>query len=1062
MSRRLVPSVRRPQPPCPARCAATLLATAAMVVIAVIVAPASAPAAITGHSIVSNCGGEAGNFVTITFTSDEPVTLDDVRWDFTDSPVWYDDTGVSFCPTINDGLTSAVHYLVPPGDRAQIFGLTCTGFDSGDAYQHGCDLDRGSGGTPFTDDFLDGTVTCTFSDGTVLVGVFDQEYDAPNGARADLAEPMPDLEFHDRPGWYAPVVPRPDATASWTSVPAPSELVGDAAQTWFSACCYNAGDQTAPPSQMILQLDDLTVCSHNLWTIAPGSYNGWTDDGPHTVRGGRHTVVAIADAGGVIEESDESDNVHARQWIWAPPVLTMGQTVTRAAPPAREAGFQHLGPFAFYNCDGVRIAPSASDRWNVVWMVPQGDPAPDYALRLHQVSTSPTAGFQSFLASTQEEPGLDALIVNAANLSALYHDVGVLNTDGGAASEDYRLQHLGVSPYPFDFGIFPQSPYFVSRVGAFDFSVGSGDLGAASLVAVTDPDHGPVKIGWLGPTFNGGTLADVQGVRSTGTRGWAICNLDLTQTGHHGAFIWGDPDAHPGSLAVRVGLFQARADLYPSTLFGWYAPIVPRPDDDAVLFGCGLPDTLHGGGPFTFLNTAAVNGGSADADTVSFALKLDGWGLVGYRSFSPLPPGNPRVLLNLVNGITDQPWTIPGGRHTLSVEVDYLEDVAELLELNNLDGRQYCWSPRVLGVGEVLARTDLPAREGGHEECAPGVTLYPNCDGLRLQHADMGTMGRWRGAAVVPDLASQDVDVELHEPLIGAVEGFGPHRLAESTSGPGEVDFVLVHYPVADPTDLDVGVIDAGASGAGGADYTIQDVVSAYLGHPGLGPVGPFTLPAGRMVQLFELDLPAGPMVIRLDDLGAGIPLGLAMYRGDQPYRGKHDTLPGGYDVAGSLGESAAIAVDVPAAGSYALAVWKCTSGGLDVELPYRLWVTPGATGVEDGPGDGTGDDSGSWPGDPAGDVPLATRLLGAAPNPCNPRAVIAFELAEPGPCDLSIHDVSGRRVRHLVDRELPAGRHEAVFDGRDRSGRALPSGIYLIRLRAGEVRELRKLTLVR
>jgi len=428
------------------------------------------------------------------------------------------------------------------------------------------------------------------------------------------------------------------------------------------------------------------------------------------------------------------------------------------------------------------------------------------------------------------------------------------------------------------------------------------------------------------------------------------------------------------------------------------------------------------------------------------------------------------MLLNLINGMTEQPWTIPGGRHTLSVEMDYQEQLAELLELNNLDGRQYCWSPRLLGVGEVLARTDLPAREGGHQECAPGLTLYPNCDGLRLQHADLGTMGRWRCAAVMPDLPSQDVDVELHEPLVGAVEGFGPHRLAESTSGPGEVDFVLVHYPLADPTDLDVAVIDAGTSGTGGADYTVQDGVSGYVGTPDLGELGPYGLAAGRMIHLFELDLAAGPLVIRLDDLGAGIPWGLSLYHGDQPYRGKLETLPGGHAESAGPTSPAAIAVDVPAAGSYALAVWKRTSGALDVEAPYRLWVTPGATGVGDGdgPGDGTGDGAGDGTGggpgagDLAGDVPLATRLIGAAPNPCNPQAVIAFELAEPGPCDLAIHDVSGRRVRHLLARDLPAGRHEATFDGRDRSGRALPSGVYLIRLRAGEVRELRKLTLVR
>jgi hypothetical protein len=1018
-------------------------ALAAAVLALALLAPVALHAAISGHSIVSNCGGEAGNYVTITFTSDEPVTLVDVRWDFTGTIVWYDPSGVSFCPTINDGVASVSVYLVPPGGRTQVFGLACTGFDGGDSYQLGCDLDRGSGGTPFTSDYYGGTVTCEFSDGTTLVGTFDTPYDEPNGARADIHQAMPDLSFADRPGWYAPVVPRADGSATWTSVPAPTVLLGDQTATWLSACCYNGGDATAMPSVMTVEVDGQTACNHNLWTISPGAYNGWACDGPHTVRGGRHTVVAFADAGGVIDESDETNNVHARQWVWEPVTLSSGVGVTRAAPPPQSAGFEHISGGAWYNCDGLRIDLDEVRPWNVVWMVPQTTQPTAYWPRLYGASTGPEDGFGPNLCSTVAATGLDALLLNAGTLADATYDVGVLNASLPAGTADYRISHGGSSPYPFDFGIFPTTPYFVSRVMSFDLAVSAGDLGPASLVAVTDPADGPVELGWLPPSFTCGPLGDVQGTVSTGTRGWAICNLELTQTGHHGVVGWGEPDAHPGSLAVRVGAFRARCDLAPATPQGWWGPIVPRPDPDAVLFGCGLPDTLHGDGPFTYLNTACVNGGSAPADTVSFKLDVDGTWIVGYRSFSALPAGHPRMLMNLENGAENAPWTVPGGRHTLSVETDYFGDVAELLEMNNLAGRQYCWSPAVLGFGEVRTRPEVPAREGGHGHCEYGVELWPNCDGLRLPPPVGKPQSDWRGAAVMPSGSSRDVDLELHAPLVGTLDGFGPDRLAESASGPGEIDFALVSYHVAARTPYDLGVLDG--PGNGGHGYTIENLTASVQGAPQNGAHGPFPVPAGRMLSLLEFTLPAGPIAFRVDNEGSPVTWGLSIYRGDVPFHGKDDALPGGLAVS-MPGEPAWIQVDVPVPGSYAVAVWKANAGDLAAAASYTLWVTPGATGAA-GP-------------DP--DVPAITRLVGAAPNPCNPRAVIRYELAAAADCRLDVHDLQGHLVRHLADGPRAAGRHEAVFDGRDDAGRALPSGVYLVRLRAGDVRELRKLTLVR
>jgi hypothetical protein len=101
--------------------------------------------------------------------------------------------------------------------------------------------------------------------------------------------------------------------------------------------------------------------------------------------------------------------------------------------------------------------------------------------------------------------------------------------------------------------------------------------------------------------------------------------------------------------------------------------------------------------------------------------------------------------------------------------------------------------------------------------------------------------------------------------------------------------------------------------------------------------------------------------------------------------------------------------------------------------------------------------------GDPATAVPdrLAFSLR-IRPNPFNPRTTIQFVLPSTGHVLLAIYDLAGRLVRVLVEGEIPAGSHEAVWDGRDASGRAAPSGSYLARLVAGGKVEGVRLSLVR
>ena len=71
-----------------------------------------------------------------------------------------------------------------------------------------------------------------------------------------------------------------------------------------------------------------------------------------------------------------------------------------------------------------------------------------------------------------------------------------------------------------------------------------------------------------------------------------------------------------------------------------------------------------------------------------------------------------------------------------------------------------------------------------------------------------------------------------------------------------------------------------------------------------------------------------------------------------------------------------------------------------------------------------------------------------AAPNPSRePR--ILWHLARAGQARLAVYDATGRLVRDLVSGPRDAGLHETWWDGRDRSGGRVASGIYFARLEA-------------
>ena len=87
--------------------------------------------------------------------------------------------------------------------------------------------------------------------------------------------------------------------------------------------------------------------------------------------------------------------------------------------------------------------------------------------------------------------------------------------------------------------------------------------------------------------------------------------------------------------------------------------------------------------------------------------------------------------------------------------------------------------------------------------------------------------------------------------------------------------------------------------------------------------------------------------------------------------------------------------------------------------------------------------------------------LIGNYPNPFNPHTNILFELSETSHLELSIYDMTGRRITTLLDESLPPGRHSVPFNAMD-GGRNLPSGVYLYRLSSASGTQSGKMLLIK
>jgi ligand-binding sensor domain-containing protein len=94
--------------------------------------------------------------------------------------------------------------------------------------------------------------------------------------------------------------------------------------------------------------------------------------------------------------------------------------------------------------------------------------------------------------------------------------------------------------------------------------------------------------------------------------------------------------------------------------------------------------------------------------------------------------------------------------------------------------------------------------------------------------------------------------------------------------------------------------------------------------------------------------------------------------------------------------------------------------------------------------------------------TPTDFALLANYPNPFNPTTTIRFDLNQNARVELAIYNTRGELIKVIAAGNYPAGSHSAIWDGRDRNDRLVPSGIYLYQLKAGDMTMSRKMTLLK
>ena len=83
-------------------------------------------------------------------------------------------------------------------------------------------------------------------------------------------------------------------------------------------------------------------------------------------------------------------------------------------------------------------------------------------------------------------------------------------------------------------------------------------------------------------------------------------------------------------------------------------------------------------------------------------------------------------------------------------------------------------------------------------------------------------------------------------------------------------------------------------------------------------------------------------------------------------------------------------------------------------------------------------------------------------PNPFNPSTTILYNLSNDELVSFEIFNLNGKKVRTLVSEYQSSGPKKVIWNAENNNGRQVPAGIYLYSIVAGNVKQTKKMLLVK
>ena len=94
-------------------------------------------------------------------------------------------------------------------------------------------------------------------------------------------------------------------------------------------------------------------------------------------------------------------------------------------------------------------------------------------------------------------------------------------------------------------------------------------------------------------------------------------------------------------------------------------------------------------------------------------------------------------------------------------------------------------------------------------------------------------------------------------------------------------------------------------------------------------------------------------------------------------------------------------------------------------------------------------------------EIPARLELYQNYPNPFNPSTNIRYEIPVAGDVRIVVYDLAGREVSVLLNASLSAGSYSVQWHGTDQNGVKLASGVYFVKLLAGDLSRFIRLSLI-